>query len=38
MEAISDSLQISGTKEYLRFYVRDERGKYQGMPLDFAAL
>jgi hypothetical protein len=38
MDAISNSLQLSGTKEYLRFYTRDERGKYQGMSLDFAAL
>jgi hypothetical protein len=38
MEAISDSIQISGTKEYVRFYIRDEQGKYQGIPLDFAAL
>jgi hypothetical protein len=38
MEALVDSIQISGKKEYLRFYTRDEKGKYQRMPLDVAAL
>jgi hypothetical protein len=38
MIAISDSIQVSGTKEYLRFYIRDETGKYQSIPLDFAAI
>jgi hypothetical protein len=38
MIAISDSIQVSGNKEYLRFYVRDETGKYQSIPLDFAAM
>jgi hypothetical protein len=38
MDAISDSIQISGTKEYLRFYVRDTTGKYQAIPLDFVAM
>jgi hypothetical protein len=38
MEAISDSIQIMGTKEYIRFYMRDERGKYQPISLDFAAM
>ena len=38
MEAISDSIQVSGTKEYLRFYVRDETGKYQPIHLDFAVM
>jgi hypothetical protein len=38
MEAISDAIQVSGTKEYLRFYTRDESGKYQQIPLDFAAM
>jgi hypothetical protein len=37
MEAISDSIQVSGAKEYLRFYVRDETGKYLPIHLDFAA-
>lgn len=38
MDAIGDSIQIIGTKEYIRFYIRDERGKYQPISLDFAAL
>ena len=38
MEAISEAIQVSGTKEYLRFYVREENGKYQPIALDFAAL
>jgi hypothetical protein len=38
MEAIGNSIQISGKKEYLRFYKRDENGKYQRIPLDVAAL
>jgi hypothetical protein len=38
MEAISDAIQVSGTKEYLRFYIREENGKYQQIPLDFAAM
>ncbi|MHB9292508.1 hypothetical protein Holit_01606 [Hollandina sp. SP2] len=38
MEAINDSIQIIGAKEYIRFYIRDEQGKYQPISLDFAAL
>jgi hypothetical protein len=38
MEAISDSIQVSGSKEYLRFYTRDETGKYLPIALDFAVL
>jgi hypothetical protein len=38
MDAITDSIQVSGKKEYLRFYRRDEKGKYQRMPLGVAAL
>jgi len=38
MEAISDSIQVSGSKQYLRFYERDERGQYVQIPLDVAAL
>jgi hypothetical protein len=38
MEAITDSIQVSGKKEYLRFYRRDEQGKYQRMHLDIASL
>jgi hypothetical protein len=38
MDAINESIQILGTKEYIRFYVRDEQGKYQQISLAFAAL
>ena len=38
MQAISDSVQITGSKEYLRIYTRDEDGEYKQVPLDIAAL
>ena len=38
MAAISDSIQISGSKQYLRFYERNEQGEYKQIPLDVAAL
>jgi hypothetical protein len=38
MQAIAESVQVSGTKQYLRFYERDENGEYQQIPLDVAAL
>jgi hypothetical protein len=39
MEAISDSIQVSGSKEYLRIYTRDEKtGEYKQVPLDISAL
>jgi hypothetical protein len=38
MAAISDSIQVSGSKQYLRFYERDEQGEYAQIPLDVAAL
>jgi hypothetical protein len=38
MEAITESVQITGTKQYLRIYERDEKGEYQMVPLDVAAL
>jgi hypothetical protein len=38
MEAISDSIQIAGSKEYLRIYTRNKDGKYEQVPLDIAAL
>jgi hypothetical protein len=38
MAAISDSVQVSGSKQYLRFYERDDRGEYVQIPLDVAAL
>lgn len=38
MEAITESIQVSGSKQYLRIYQRDAEGKYQQIPLDVAAL
>lgn len=38
MRAISDAITITDTCEYLRFYERDEAGKYQQIPIDFAAI
>jgi len=38
MAAITESLQITGTKQYLRIYERDANGEYQMIPLDVAAL
>jgi hypothetical protein len=38
MTAITESVQITGTKQYLRFYERDANGEYQLVPLDVAAL
>jgi hypothetical protein len=38
MQAITESIQISGTKQYLRFYERDANGAYKQIPLDVAAL
>jgi hypothetical protein len=38
MAAISDSIQVSGSKQYLRFYERNEQGEYVQIPLDVAAL
>jgi len=38
MTAITESLQITGTKQYLRVYERDGNGEYQMIPLDVAAL
>jgi hypothetical protein len=38
MRAITESIQVSGSKQYLRFYERDERGEYVQIPLDVAAL
>lgn len=36
MDAISDAIQVTDSKEYIRFYQRDEHGKYQAISLDFA--
>lgn len=38
MQAVSDSLQVAGSKAYIRVYVRREDGKYEAIPLDLAAL
>jgi hypothetical protein len=38
MAAITDSIQVSGSKQYLRFYERKEQGAYVQIPLDVAAL
>jgi hypothetical protein len=38
MTAITESIQISGTKRYLRFYERDGNGEYQQVPLDVSVL
>ena len=38
MEAITESIQVSGSKEYLRVYTRDKNGEYKQVPLDVAAL
>ncbi|MHA3079527.1 DUF3164 family protein [Acinetobacter sp. ANC 5502] len=36
MQAISDSIIMTDSKNYVRFYERDEDGKYQPISLDFA--
>lgn len=36
MTAVSDSLQVSDTKAYVRVYERDGSGKYQAISLDLA--
>jgi hypothetical protein len=38
MTAITESVQVTGTKQYLRVYERDANGEYQNIPLDVAAL
>lgn len=38
MEAISESLSVQHSKEYVRFYIADENGQYQPVSLDIAAL
>ena len=37
MQAITDSTQFIGSKPYIRFYERDDNGKYQPISLDIAA-
>lgn len=39
MKAIADSLQVAGSKSYIRFYRRTgQEGKWENITLDFAAL
>lgn len=38
MQAISDSVQVVGSKDYVRFYERDSLGKYQPISLDMAVV
>jgi hypothetical protein len=38
MDAITDSIQVSGSKEYLRVYTREKDGEYKQVPLDVASL
>lgn len=37
MRAISESVQVVGSKTYLRVYQRDDQGEYQPIALDIAA-
>ncbi len=38
MTAISDAVTVVGSKTYVRFYERDERGQYQPISLDMAGV
>jgi hypothetical protein len=38
MKAITDSVQVTGSKQYIRFYERGENGKYKQISLDVASL
>ncbi|MDA0148827.1 DUF3164 family protein [Vibrio sp. LaRot3] len=38
MDAIADSIQITGTSSYLRIYERQENGSYKQLALDIAKL
>lgn len=38
MAAISDAVTVVGSKTYVRFYERDERGQYQPISLDMAVV
>ncbi len=38
MDAIADSINVASTKQYIRFREKDDHGKWQNIPLDFAAL
>ena len=37
MDAISDSVQIVGSKEYIRIYRRNSKGEYDFVNLDLAS-
>ena len=37
-KALDDALRVVGSKQYLRLYERNERGGYDAIPLDIAAL
>lgn len=36
MQAIADAMQVTSSKEYIRVYEKDEKGKYHQIPLDFS--
>jgi hypothetical protein len=38
MQAIGDSIQVTGTKSYVRIYERQESGAYTAIPLDMATV
>jgi hypothetical protein len=38
MQAISDSVKVTGSKTYFRFYERDDNGEYQPINLDVAGV
>ncbi|UPG87002.1 DUF3164 family protein [Luteibacter aegosomatis] len=38
MDAISDAVQVVGSKSYIRIYERDVNGKYQPISLDLAGI
>ena len=38
MDAISDSLTVTGSRVYFRIYERDDQGNYKQIPLDFSAV
>lgn len=38
MQAIDDSILVTSSKEYIRFYERDDTGGYQAISLDIAGL
>lgn len=38
MQAIGDSIQVTGTKSYVRVYERQPSGAYTAIPLDMAAI